>query len=459
MKVFTMVRIVCWVLTLLFTPATLLRSADFSLSLSSSPTNAFVGGTVLYTIGMTNVSGRALASVFLTNTLPSSVTLVSYTNSLGAVTRSGQTLTVFIVALADGGVESLILNVTPTAAGLLSNRVDVVATTATQVTTNILSRAYSARSDIGMTIIPSRLTALPFEPFTYTVGITNYGPDAAPNVQLGTPIPTNALFISSIPESTNIASLNTQSLSVGTLASGAGTQVQFTLQPTTPGTMVVAGFGFSVPALDTNSVNDIALTNITVIASLPGVLSAAFISLQTSNRQTGLMEQKVRLTNVGGTSIAATRLVVSNLTARLYNASGTNQGNPYVFYGGTLDPGGTVDLVLEYFVPSRVPIANPVLIAYEVFSIDLTAPVSSPPNIALVSGLPSGRVLIEFAAVPGTRYTIVYSDDSSFTNAYAAQPIVTAPANRVQWIDDGPPKTLSPPISVASRFYRVVVTP
>ena len=99
-----MVRIVCWVLTLLFTPATLLRSADFSLSLSSSPTNAFVGGTVLYTIGLTNVSGRALASVFLTNTLPSSVTLVSYTNSLGAVTRSGQTLTVFIVALADGGV-------------------------------------------------------------------------------------------------------------------------------------------------------------------------------------------------------------------------------------------------------------------------------------------------------------------------------------------------------------------
>ena len=459
MKVFTMVRIACWVFTLLLTSAPVLRSADFSISLTSSPTNAFVGGTVLYTIGVTNVSGRALASVFLTNTLPSSVTLVSYTNSLGAVTQSGQTLTVFIVALADGGVESLILNVTPTAVGLLSNRVDVVATTATRVTTNTLSRAYSARSDIGVTIVPSRLIALPFEPFTYTVGITNYGPDAAPNVQIGTPIPTNALFISSIPASTNIATLNVQSLSVGTLASGAGTQVQFTIQPTNTVAMVVAGFGISVPALDTNSVNDIALTNITVIASLPGVLTASFISLQTFNPQTGLMEQKVRLTNVGTNSIAASRLVLSNLTARSYTASGTNQGNPYVFYGGTLDPGDTVDLVLEYFVPSRVPIANPVLIAYEVFPIDLTAPVSSPPNIALLRALPAGRILIEFAAEPGTRYTLVYSDDSSFTKAYAAQPIVTAPANRVQWIDDGPPKTLSLPLSTASRFYRVVVTP
>jgi len=177
------------------------------------------------------------------------------------------------------------------------------------------------------------------------------------------------------------------------------------------------------------------------------------------NPQTGLMEQTVRLQNTGATVIGSARLMVSNLSARLYNASGTNNGNPYVVYGGSMAVGDTVDLLLEYFVPSRSAISGHVFIAYEVTPIDLTAPATSAPNISLVTLLSPGQILIEFAAVAGSRYTIVYSDDSGFTNAHVAQPILTAPANRVQWIDDGPPKTLSSPVSTSSRFYRVVATP
>jgi hypothetical protein len=40
-----------------------------------------------------------------------------------------------------------------------------------------------------------------------------------------------------------------------------------------------------------------------------------------------------------------------------------------------------------------------------------------------------------------------------------ANPIITAPANRVQWYDDGPPKTESKPTSIGSRFYRVMELP
>jgi hypothetical protein len=35
------------------------------------------------------------------------------------------------------------------------------------------------------------------------------------------------------------------------------------------------------------------------------------------------------------------------------------------------------------------------------------------------------------------------------------QPRVTAPGSRVQWIDDGPPATISKPIG-GSRFYRAI---
>jgi hypothetical protein len=32
-----------------------------------------------------------------------------------------------------------------------------------------------------------------------------------------------------------------------------------------------------------------------------------------------------------------------------------------------------------------------------------------------------------------------------------------AQANKAQWIDDGPPKTMSHPNTVPSRFYRVLL--
>jgi hypothetical protein len=65
-------------------------------------------------------------------------------------------------------------------------------------------------------------------------------------------------------------------------------------------------------------------------------------------------------------------------------------------------------------------------------------------------------VLIEFQSIPGHTYSVLYSDDSSFTNTLVAQPSIVAPADRTQWIDDGPPKTISAPTNVSSRFYQVL---
>jgi hypothetical protein len=69
----------------------------------------------------------------------------------------------------------------------------------------------------------------------------------------------------------------------------------------------------------------------------------------------------------------------------------------------------------------------------------------------------SGRFLIEFSAIPGARYAVQYSSDMQTWKT--ANPIITAPANRVQWYDDGPPKTESKPSDIGSRFYRVMALP
>ena len=67
--------------------------------------------------------------------------------------------------------------------------------------------------------------------------------------------------------------------------------------------------------------------------------------------------------------------------------------------------------------------------------------------------LPNGDVLIEFAAEPGALYTVQYSEDGeSWINVV---PDVLAGGTKVQWIDNGSPKTASHPSGEKRRFYRL----
>ena len=75
--------------------------------------------------------------------------------------------------------------------------------------------------------------------------------------------------------------------------------------------------------------------------------------------------------------------------------------------------------------------------------------------LATITNLAGGSKMIEFPATPGKTYTIVYASDLSFSDGRTAQPSIVAPANRVQWIDSGPPKTVSHPNSTTNRVYRV----
>ena len=105
--------------------------------------------------------------------------------------------------------------------------------------------------------------------------------------------------------------------------------------------------------------------------------------------------------------------------------------------------------------PTRLPVPDPTLLAVAVPAFDPTGPQGVPPDILKVDFAP-GRVLVEFESVPGRNYSVQYSEDA-FATTYTAQPSITATANRTQWIDSGPPKTISVP--GGSRFYRVIQNP
>ena len=152
-------------------------------------------------------------------------------------------------------------------------------------------------------------------------------------------------------------------------------------------------------------------------------------------------------------------VLVSGLAAnvKLYNASGITNGTPYVQSALPLGVGSNVVLLVEYYVPTRVAPTN------LIYTVEAGPPMMPPVTTGTILSinrtvvLADGSVLVEFSAVPGQIYAIQYSSD--LVTWRTAVPAITAPANRVQWIDAGPPKTDSRPAQQSARYYRVVLLP
>jgi len=247
-------------------------------------------------------------------------------------------------------------------------------------------------------------------------------------------------------------------VNVGTLTSGSGITYRATVQPTMAGALTVTASVGSTAVSDPATADNSKTTTLNVIAPITNQLVATFATEQQFDAQTGLMEQIVTLTNPSTSNVPSARVVVEGLTGRnrLYNAVGTNDGNPFVVYATNLAAGASVDLVFEYFFPGRQPVEGLSLIAYGVPAPDLRPQTGTSPVITVITNLLPNGILIEFQAEIGRSYEIQYSDNASFANPLIAQPAITAPADRVQWIDNGPPKTISPVTNNATRFYRVI---
>jgi len=436
---------------------------NFGLSVTSSPNPVLITQTLTYTLNVTNQTPILLTDILVTNQFSDTVQFVSATNtSSGTVTTNANAVIFRITSLASGQPEFLTLVISPTAFGNLTNTVTVASLTTTNVTTNVITQVITGQADLGIVIAGPTQPVLVNDWVTHTLRVTNQGVDAATSVVVSNNLPAEVRLISVTPSNQVFTVTNSILLwTVGTLASGSFSQLNVTVQPTNSGVLAFSASVSAVNVLDTNTVNDAASTNVSVGLLVAGALVASNVTAMTFNPQTGLMEQSVRLVNVSTGKVDSARIIVTGLTNRLYNAVGTNDGDPFVVYGATLETNQSVDLALEYFVPTRLPIvvADSQLHPFGAPAVNLAPSGGAPFSITLVTNLPSGNILIEFVSTAGRSYTVRYADNSTFTNELAAQPSIVAPADRVQWIDDGPPKTVSRPASVTSRFYRVIQNP
>jgi hypothetical protein len=443
---------------------------------NDSPTNAIdVNDQLTYALSLTNFTGF---TVEVSNVLSGPVQVRSFTSPVPA-TISNSTLVVFTFnPLAVGTITSWTVTVRPTGAGSITNTIHLYVPSAlTNVfTTNLVNQVTNAivvttnTADLAVSITVPTQAVLVNDSMTFSITVTNWGPDTASNVFL-TNDASALVFLTSPTNLTYGTTATTNILVVwdlGTFPSLTYETFELTGRVTNEGPLRLSAWVGSTNAdlVDPNLTNNYATNTVFITNALPGQLVADFASpIQTFNPQNGLMEQVLLLSNVGTSSVASARVVLSGLTSTnwLFNAAGTNSGNPYVVYAAPLNPNQSVGLLLQYFVPTGLPFAitSNQLQALAVPAYDLTPPSNPGTNIAISAKyqLPSGSILIEFPSITNRGYTMLYSDNATFTNAKVALPSITAPADRVQWIDYGPPGTLSLPAGTNSRFYRVYLNP
>ncbi len=124
----------------------------------------------------------------------------------------------------------------------------------------------------------------------------------------------------------------------------------------------------------------------------------------------------------------------------------------------SISPGQTMAYVCEFYVADHRTLPSP---RYSILSGTpiLRAPAVTAAVLA-VSHYSYDSVnqqsILQFPTRLGRQYYIQYADSVAglMTNALTALPPVIGTGSEVQWIDNGPPKTISPP-GAGTRFYRV----
>lgn len=176
------------------------------------------------------------------------------------------------------------------------------------------------------------------------------------------------------------------------------------------------------------------------------------------NRQTGLREQILKLSNPTTATVPAYEILIRGLPpgVQVYNASTVREdGTVVITILRPMLPFSELEVIIEYYSVDRLPVElNPQITTAVILS--PPAPLAGDGNsfkIDRMLRLPEGGMLIEFTSQPGQVYEVEYSSDGTQWRSCGQQ--IRAAGNRVQWIDRGPPFTDSLPSAQASRFYRI----
>jgi len=247
-------------------PAT--TSADLSVT-KTGPANAPAGGTVTYTLTVTNGGPDTAIGATLFDATPAGLTFAS----ASAPCTTGSPCVLGDIASGASVTVTATFVIDPNASGAVVNTATIGSSTPdpnalnndSSVSTTIVAGATFADLSVTKT---GPANVAPGSTVTYSIAVVNNGPDAAVNAMLSDPTPAGLSFLSaSAPCSSGFP------CALGTLASGAGVTVvaTFAVSPSASGTVTnTATVGSDTS--DPDAANS-SSTATTVIAGVPPVES------------------------------------------------------------------------------------------------------------------------------------------------------------------------------------------
>lgn len=308
--------------------------ADLSITKTDAPDPVATSSTLTYTLTVTNNGPDAATDVVVTDTLPASVTYQSATPSSGSCSQSGRTVTCNLGTLSDTQLETITIEVTsPSTDATISNAANVTSDTEDPVgannnATENTTVGIAAPEEIDLSVVkndspdPVRIGNM----LTYTIEVTNAGPDAATGVTLIDSLPASVTFDSANPSQGSCAqSGQTITCELGSIASGATAAVTINVTPQTAGTI-------SNNASATANENDTNLANNTASEATTVTTAQVDLVLDKTDNPDPVAEGEtltytIAVNNTGPDT--ATNVVVTDTLplAVTYNTATSTQGS------------------------------------------------------------------------------------------------------------------------------------
>jgi uncharacterized repeat protein (TIGR01451 family) len=239
--------------------------ADLVVTKDDSPDPVYVGTSLSYTITVRNNGPSPATAVTLTDSLPVSFSFVSASTSQGGCTGGG-TLTCNLGSLANGATATVVLVVTPTSAGSVSN---TACATAAEQDPSVLNHCYVATTtinhsaDLFVTESDSPDPVLLGGNVTYTLTAGNNGPSPSNfGVIVNDTLPGGFTLVSLTPSAGTCTTVPI-SCNVGVLASGATATVTIVATPNFVGTFTNTAT-IANPSNDPNLGNNAASQTTTI---------------------------------------------------------------------------------------------------------------------------------------------------------------------------------------------------
>ncbi|MGH2635138.1 MAG: COG1361 S-layer family protein [Actinomycetota bacterium] len=324
---------------------------DVSFS-KSGPATVAQGGTVTYTISVSNTGNGPSLPITVTDSVDAAFTNVQASTSQGNCSVNGNNVSCSIGVLAAGGSATVTITATaPTGTCPdLSNAAQVQqGNQAPQSTNTVTTTVTGCAPDVSITKSASAITVAPGGSFTYSVTVTNNGAAPAQSVVVTDTVPAG-LTIGNVTGPNCSVNGQTVTCNVGTLAAGASATITISVTATAqacPSVSNTAHVSFQGGPGGGSADSNAVAVGVTCTPGVSITKSASAVTVASG----GSFSYTVQVSNTGSgpaQNVVVTDTVPAGLT--IGNVTGPNcsvNGQTVTCNVGTLAAGATATITIS----------------------------------------------------------------------------------------------------------------